>query len=77
MTRGMEKGEPHLPQSDGDQSGEIVSRRRGRPPRQIQVSIEYRPQTEEKVTSTTNAVRLLLREMVRRRMSSIEEENHD
>jgi len=77
MTRGNKKGEPHLLQSGSDHSGEIVPRRRGRPPRQVQVSVEYRPQSAEEVTSATNAVRLLLREMVRRRMSSTEEESHD
>ena len=77
MSRGNEKGEPHLSQSGGGQTGEIVSRRRGRPPRQVQIPVEYRPQSAEEVTSATNAVRLLLREMVRRRMSSTEEESHD
>lgn len=77
MTCGNEKGRPHLPQSGDCQTGENVSRRRGRPPRQVQVSVEYRPQSAEEVTSATNAVRLLLREMVRRRMSSTEEESHD
>lgn len=70
MTRGMEKGEPHLPQSGGGQAGEIVSRRRGRPPRQVQVAVAYRPQDLEEETQINEAVRLLLREMVRRRMGS-------
>lgn len=70
MTRGNEKGRPHLPQSGGDQSGEIVSRRRGRPPRQVRVAVAYRPQDLEEETQINEAVRLLLREMVRRRMGS-------
>ncbi len=70
MTCGNEKGRPHLPQSDGDQSGEIVSRRRGRPPRQVRVAVAYRPQDLEEETNINEAVRLLLREMVRRRMGS-------
>ena len=70
MTCGNEKGEPHLPQSGGDQSGEIASRRRGRPPRQVRVAVAYRPQDLEEETQINEAVRLLLREMVRRRMGS-------
>ena len=70
MSCGNEKGEPHLPQSGGDQSGEIVSRRRGRPPRQVRVAVAYRPQDLEEETQINEAVRLLLREMVRRRMGS-------
>jgi len=74
MTRGMEKGEPHLPQSGGDQSGEIVSRRRGRPPRQVRVAVAYRPQDPEEELDCNDALRLLLASMVRRRMGGHEEE---
>ena len=70
MTRGNEKGEPHLPQSGGDQSGKIVSRRRGRPPRQVRVAVEYRPQDPEEDKQVKEAIRLLVREMVRKRMGS-------
>ncbi len=74
MTRGMEKGEPHLPQSGGDQSGEIVSRRRGRPPRQVRVAVAYRPQDPEEELDCNDALRLLLASMVRRRMGGHDEE---
>ena len=74
MTRGMEKGEPHLPQSGGDQSGEIFSRRRGRPPRQVRVAVAYRPQDPEEELDCNDALRLLLASMVRRRMGGHEEE---
>lgn len=71
MDCGNEKSRPYLPQSGEGQSGEIVSRRQGRPPRQIRVAVSYRPQDPENQTATKQAVRLLLREMVRRRMGSI------
>jgi hypothetical protein len=74
MTRGMEKGEPHLPQSGGDQSGEIVSRRRGRPPRQVRVAVAYRPQDPEEELDCNDALRLLLASMVRSRLGGQEEE---
>ncbi len=74
MTRGMEKGEPHLPQSGGDQSGEIVSRRRRLPPRQVRVAVAYRPQDPEEELDCNDALRLLLASMVRRRMGGHEEE---
>ena len=74
MTCGNEKGEPRLPQSGGDQSGEIVSRRRGRPPRQVRVAVAYRPQNPEEELDCTDALRLLLASMVRRRMGGQEEE---
>ena len=74
MTRRNEKGRPHLPQSSGDQSGEIVSRRRGRPPRQVRVAVAYRPQDPEEELDCNDALRLLLASMVRRRMGGHEEE---
>ncbi len=74
MTRGMEKGEPHLPQSDGDQTGKIVSRRRGRPPRQVPVAVSYRQQNPEEKQQCNDALRLLLASMVRSRMDGHEEE---
>lgn len=70
MSRGNENGGPHLPQSDGGQTGESVSRRRGRPPRQVQVAVAYRPQDSEEEKQIKEAVRLLLREMVCKRMES-------
>ena len=70
MTRGNKKGRPHLPQTGDGQTGEIVSRRRGRPLRQIGVEVSYRPRTPEEENATNESVRLLLREMVRKRMGS-------
>ena len=74
MSCGNEKGEPHLPQSGGDQSGEIVSRRRGRPPRQVRVAVAYRPQDPEEELDCNDALRLLLASMVRSRLGGQEEE---
>ena len=74
MTCGNEKGEPHLPQSGGDQSGEIASRRRGRPPRQVRVAVAYRPQDPEEELDCNDALRLLLASMVRSRLGGQEEE---
>jgi hypothetical protein len=73
MTCGNEKGEPHLPQSGGDQSGEIVSRRRGRPPRQVRIAVAYRPQDPEEDKQFNDAVRLLIASMVRERMAATKE----
>ena len=73
MTRGMEKSEPRLPQSGGDQSGEIVSRRRGRPPRQIRVAVSYRPRSPEEDKQFNDAVRMLIASMVRDRMAATKE----
>ena len=73
MTRGMEKDEPHLPQSGGDQSGEIVSRRRGRPPRQVRVAVSYRPRSPEEEKQFNDAVRVLIASMVRERMATTKE----
>lgn len=70
MTRRNKKGRPHLPQSSGGQNSEIVSCGRGRPPRQVRVEVEYRPQDPEEDKQVNEAIRLLLREMVRRRMGS-------
>ena len=74
MTCGNEKGRPHLPQTGGDQTGEIVSRRRGRPPRQVRVTVAYRPQDPEEELDCNDALRLLLASMVRSRLGGQEEE---
>jgi len=74
MSRGNEKGEPRLPQNGGDQGGEIVSRRRGRPPRQVRVTVAYRPQDPEEELDCNDALRLLLASMVRSRLGGQEEE---
>ena len=74
MTRGNKKGEPHLSQSGGGHTGEIVSRRRGRPPRQVRVSVAYRPQGPEEDLDCNDALRLLLASMVRSRLGGQEEE---
>jgi hypothetical protein len=73
MTRGMEKGEPHLSQAGGGQAGEIVSRRRGRPPRQARVAVAYRPLDPEEELDCNDALRLLLASMVRSRLGGQEE----
>jgi hypothetical protein len=69
----MEKGEPHLPQSGGDQGGEIVSRSRGRPPRQVGVAVSYRPRSPEEDKQFNDAVRMLIASMVRERMATTKE----
>lgn len=74
MSCGNDKGEPHLSQSGGDQSGEIVSRHRGRPPRQVRVAVAYRPQDPEEELDCNDALRLLLASMVRSRLGGQEEE---
>lgn len=74
MTCGNEKGRPHLPQTGGGQTGEIVSRRRGRPPRQVRVAVAYRPQDPEEELDCDDALRLLLASMVRSRLGGQEEE---
>lgn len=74
MSCGNEKGRPRLPQSGGGQSGEIVSRRRGRPPRQVRVAVAYRPQDPEEELDCNDALRLLLASMVRSRLGKHEEE---
>lgn len=74
MTCGNEKGRPHLPQTGGGQSGEIVSCRRGRPPRQVRVAVAYRPQDPEEELGCNDALRLLLASMVRSRLGGQEEE---
>jgi len=74
MTCGNEKGEPRLPQSGGGRTGEIVSRRRGRPPRQVRVAVAYRPQDLEEELDCNDALRLLLASMVRSRLGGQEEE---
>ena len=70
MTRGNEKGEPHLPQSGGGQSSEIVSRGRGRPPRQVGAAVSYRPRSPEEDKQFNDAVRMLIASMVRERMAT-------
>lgn len=72
MTRGNEKGRPHLPQYGG-QPGEIVSRRRGRPPRQVGVAVSYRPRSPEEDKQFNDAVRMLIASMVRERMAATKE----
>lgn len=74
MTCGNEKGELHLSQSGGGQTGEIFSRRRGRPPRQVRVAVAYRPQDPEEELDCNDALRLLLASMVRSRLGGQEEE---
>jgi hypothetical protein len=74
MTCGNEKGRPHLPQTGGGQTGEIVSRRRGRPPRQVRVAVAYRPQDPEEELGCNDALRLLFASMVRSRLGGQEEE---
>ena len=73
MTRGNEKGEPRLPQTGGDQRGEIVSRRRGRPPRQVRVTVAYRPRSPEEDKQFNDAVQMLIASMVRDRMAATKE----
>ena len=73
MSCGNEKGEPHLPQSGGDQSGEIVSRRRGRPPRQVRVAVAFRPRSPEEDKQFNEAVRMLIASMVRERVATTKE----
>ena len=73
MTRGNEKGEPHLPKSGGGQCDEIISRRRGRRPRQVPVSVSYRRQNPEEEQQCNDILRILLASMVRRRMGGHEE----
>lgn len=70
MPLGTDKGEPHLSQDDGGRGDGGVPRRRGRPPRRGRVAVEYRPWTGEEEKKAKEAVRQLLREMVRRRMGS-------
>ena len=74
MTCGNEKGEPRLPQTGGVQRGEIVSRRRGRQPRQVRIAVAYRPQDPEEELNCDDALRLLLASMVRSRLGGQEEE---
>ena len=74
MCCGNEKGRPHLPQAGGVQTGETVSRRRGRRPRQVPVAVSYRPQSPEEEQQCKDALRLLLASMVRRRMGGHKEE---
>lgn len=73
MTCGNEKGEPRLPHTCGDQRGEIVSRRRGRPPRQVRVAVSYRPRSPEEDKQFNDAVRMLIASMVRERMAATKE----
>lgn len=73
MSCGNEKGRPHLPQSGGVQNCEIVSRGRGRPPRQIGVAVSYRPRSPEEDKQFNDAVRMLIASMVRERMATTKE----
>jgi len=74
MARGNTKGEPHLPRSGDGQRGEIVSRRRGRRPRQVGVAVSYRPRNPEEDKQFNDAVRMLIASMVRERMAATKEE---
>lgn len=74
MTRGMKKGEPHLPQQGGGLDDGGVPRLRGRRPRQVPVAVSYRPQTPEEEQQCNDALRLLLASMVRSRLGGHEEE---
>ena len=71
MAHGSEKGRPYLPQNNGGRDDGGVTRRRGRPSRQVRIAVSYRPRSDKEDKETEEAVRLLLREMVRRRMDSI------
>ena len=73
MDCGNEKSRPYLPQSGEGQSGEIVSRRRGRPPKQIPVAVSYRPQSLEEEHIGNYALRLLLASLVRSRLGEPKE----
>lgn len=74
MTRGIRKGEPHLPQQAGGLDDGGVPRRRGRRPRQVPVAVSYRPQMPEEEQQCKDALRLLLASMVRSRLGGHEEE---
>jgi len=71
---GNEKGEPHPPHAGGDQSGETVSRRRGRPPRRVGVAVSYRPRRPEEDNQFNDAVRMLIASMVRERTATTKED---
>jgi hypothetical protein len=73
MADGKVNGGPHLPKRDGGQSGEIVSRRRGRPPRQVRVGVSYRASTPEGEKKLNDAIRTLIASMVRERMADTKE----
>lgn len=73
MTRRNKKGRPHLPQSSGGHNSEIVSRGRGRPPRQVGVAVSYRPRSPEEDKQFNDAVRMLIASMVRERMATTKE----
>lgn len=71
MVDGKGKGGSHRSQEGGDRDDGGVPRRRGRPSRPVSVAISYRSRTEEEEKAINEAIRLMLREMVRRRMGSI------
>lgn len=71
MGDGKEKGGSHRSQDGGGRGERAVPPRRGRPSRPVSVAVSYRPQTEEEENAINEAIRLMLREMVRRRMGSI------
>lgn len=73
MSCGKKKGEPHLPQYGGGQNSEIVSRGRGRPPRQVGVAVSYRPRSPEEDKQFNDAVQMLIVSMVRERMATTKE----
>lgn len=71
MGDGKGKSGSHRSQEGGDREDGVVPRRRGRPSRPVSVAVSYRPRTEEEENAINEAIRLMLREMVRRRMASI------
>jgi hypothetical protein len=70
---GNTRSRPHLSQSCGVQSDEIVSRRRGRPSRQVGVAVSYRPRTTKEEKQFNDAVRMLIASMVRERTATTRE----
>ena len=73
MSCGSENSRPRLPQSDSGKDGEIVSRRRGRPPRQVRVAVSYRPRSPEEDQHFNDAIKMLIASMVRERMATTKE----
>ena len=73
MNGGTEEVRPHLHQSAGGESGETVSRRRGRPPTQVGIAVSYRPRDPKEDKQFIDAVRMLVASMVRERMATTEE----
>ena len=74
MSRGKENYGDAASSNGGVRGKESGSRRRGRPPRRVGVSVSYRPATPEEQHIQQDALRLLLRGMVRRRMGTSKED---